>query len=107
MRETFEADRLAAGLMDLGRLSGTQAEVNWAAACLAREADNGIAERRAIMSSAFEALVRRNLGVIYPRLWGLPLEQIRAKLKEVFEAEPPEPAAQVDQSVGDAAAKAA
>ncbi len=91
LRSIFEADRLAAGLMDLARLSGTQAEVNWAAACLAREADHGSEDRRAIMASAFEALVRRNLGVIYPRLWGLPLPQIRAKLKEVFDAAPPAP----------------
>ncbi len=96
MRDVFEADRLAAGLMDLARLSGTQAEVNWAAACLTREADHGTAERRAIMSSAFEALARRNLGVIYPRLWELPLQDIRARLKNVFEADPPAPAAKSD-----------
>ena len=71
--------------MDLARMSGTQAEINWAAACLARESTYGTAGRRNIMMSAFDALVRRHLGVIYPRLWDMPLNEIRAKLREVFE----------------------
>jgi hypothetical protein len=85
LREQFSPKRLAGGLMDLAQLSGTQAEVNWAAACLAKESAYGTAQRRKIMLSAFDALVRRHLGVIYPRLWGLPLNEIRAKLKGVFE----------------------
>ena len=90
-RDLFEADILAAGLMDFARLSGTQAEVNWAAACLARESEHGPEERRAIMASAFEALVKRHLGVIYPRLWSQPLQDIRARLKFVFDADPTGP----------------
>ncbi|MXQ06649.1 hypothetical protein GQ651_02195 [Alphaproteobacteria bacterium GH1-50] len=90
-RLLFEDDILAAGLMDLARLSGTQAEVNWAAACLAREAQHGSEERQAIMASAFDALVKRHLGVIYPRLWHQPLQDIRARLKSVFDADPTGP----------------
>ena len=75
--------------MDLARLSGTQAEINWAAACLAKESAFGTAVRRNIMLSAFDALVRRHLGVIYPRIWDLPLNDIRAKLKGVFENSQP------------------
>lgn len=84
LRDQVETDRLAAGLMDLARLSGTQAEVNWAAATLAREAAIGSDDRRAILKSAFEALVRRHLGVIYPRIWELPIDEIRAHLSEAF-----------------------
>ena len=40
------------------------------------------------MLSAFDGLVRRNLGVIYPRLWDMPLNEIRSKLKDVFESTP-------------------
>lgn len=95
LREEVEPDRLAAGLMDLARMSGTQAEVNWAAACLARESAFGTPGRRQIMLSAFDGLVRRNLGVIYPRLWDMPLNEIRSKLKDVFESTP------ADADVGD------
>ena len=56
LREEVEPDRLAAGLMDLARMSGTQAEVNWAASCLARESAFGTAARRQIMLSAFDAV---------------------------------------------------
>ena len=84
LRARIATDRLAAGLLDLARLSGTQADVNMAAAVLAHEMTLGDAARRATLQSAFDALVRRHLGVIYPRMWPLELDQIRALLGEVF-----------------------
>ena len=85
LRDHIDAGRLAAGLMDLARLSGTQADVNWAAATLAVEAGIGNAERRATLQDAFDTLVRRHLGVIYPRIWQIPLDAIRARLADTFE----------------------
>ncbi|MGI9393941.1 MAG: hypothetical protein ACR2OY_04785 [Boseongicola sp.] len=84
LRSKIESDRLAAGLMDLARLSGTQSEVNWAAATLAREIDESSAEERNVLLSAFDALVRRNLTVIYPRLWNMDLQDIRVLLRATF-----------------------
>ncbi|MEK6216951.1 MAG: hypothetical protein N2B03_06990 [Boseongicola sp.] len=84
LRSIVEPDRFASGLMDLARLSGTQAEVNWAAATLARALDESSAEAYAVMQSAFDALVRRNLSVIYPRLWGMELKDIRERLRGTF-----------------------
>lgn len=84
LRSQVEPDRFAAGLMDLARLSGTQAEVNWAAATLARALDESSAEAYAVFQSAFDALVRRNLSVIYPRLWDMELKDIRARLRGTF-----------------------
>ena len=84
LRSHIEADRLAAGLMDLARLSGSQAEVNLAAATLAREIDECGTAAHEVLQSAFDALVRRNLTVLYPRLWHLDLRDIRARLRETF-----------------------
>ncbi|MGI9389680.1 MAG: hypothetical protein ACR2O1_06455 [Boseongicola sp.] len=84
LRLQIEPDRFAAGLMDLARLSGTQVEVNWAAATLAREVDESSAEVHNVYQSAFDALVRRNLTVIYPRLWDMDLKDIRALLRGTF-----------------------
>ncbi len=84
LRARIEPDRLAAGLMDLARLSGTQAEVNWAAAMLANEVEECSAEARNVLQSAFDAIVCRNLTVIYPRLWAMDLEEIRAFLRGTF-----------------------
>ncbi len=84
LRSRIEPDRLAAGLMDLARLSGTQSEVNWAAATLAREIDESSVEAHNVLQSAFDALVRRNLTVIYPRLWNMDLKDIRALLRGTF-----------------------
>ena len=85
LREHIDAERLSAGLMDLARLSGTQADVNWAAATLIKEGELASGARREIYRDAFDALVRRHLGVIYPRLWHIPLDQIRAHLADTFE----------------------
>ncbi|NNJ67847.1 MAG: hypothetical protein HKP54_07385 [Boseongicola sp.] len=85
LREHVDAKRLSAGLMDLARLSGTQADVNWAAATLLKEGTLVTGERRMVYRDAFDALVRRHLGVIYPRLWHIPLDQIRANLADTFE----------------------
>ncbi|MDJ1017275.1 MAG: hypothetical protein QNJ35_12240 [Paracoccaceae bacterium] len=89
MRSIVEPDRLAAGLMDLARLSGTQAEVNWAAATLARESRFGALERQDVLASAFEALVRRHLGVLYPRVWRMPLAEVRSLLAPLFSNDKP------------------
>ncbi len=85
LRDHIDDERLGSGLIDLARLSGTQADVNWAAATLAREAGIGSEARKAQMQNAFDTLVRRHLGVIYPRLWQLPLYAIRALLADTFE----------------------
>ncbi len=84
LRDQIEPDLLAAGLMDLARLSGTQAEVNWAAATLANEVEESSAEARNVLQSAFDAIVCRNLTVIYPRLWAMDLEEIRGFLRGTF-----------------------
>jgi|GEM_PF-1744010 len=85
LRAHVDADRLAAGLMDLARLSGTQADVNLAATTLVKEVELASGGDREIYQNAFDTLVRRHLGVIYPRLWHIPLDQIRAKLGDTFE----------------------
>lgn len=85
LREHVDAQRLATALTDLARLSGTQADVNWAAATLLKEGTLVTGERRGVYRDAFDALVRRHLGVIYPRLWHIPLDQIRANLADTFE----------------------
>jgi hypothetical protein len=84
LRERMATDRFAAGLMDLARLSGTQADVNTAASVLAREMGIGSEHRRKTLQSAFDALVRRHLGVIYPRFWSIGLEDIRALLRGTY-----------------------
>ena len=84
LRDHVDYERLATGLLDLARLSGTQADVNWAAATLAQEANHGDEARQQVLQTAFDTLVRRHLGVIYPRLWHIPLEDIRALLAETF-----------------------
>lgn len=76
----FSADRLATGLKDLAQLSGTQAEVNWAAATIASELDRREGEDAAPFRAAFDAIATGTLGVIYPRLWNEPLEAIRSRL---------------------------
>ncbi|SMX24796.1 hypothetical protein [Boseongicola aestuarii] len=85
LRDHVDAARLAAGLTDLARLSGTQADVNWAAATLLKEGTLVTGDRRDVYRDAFDTLVRRHLGVIYPRLWHIPLDQIRANLADTFE----------------------
>ncbi|NNL18376.1 MAG: hypothetical protein HKP37_06510 [Boseongicola sp.] len=85
LREHVDAKRLAEGLMDLARLSGTQADVNWAASTLLKECEQASGEQLEIYRDAFDGLVRRHLGVIYPRLWHIPLDQIRAKLGDTFD----------------------
>jgi hypothetical protein len=85
VRARMDSSRFAQGLIDLGRLSGTQAEVNWAAATLAREAGKGSEDHRKVVQAAFDAIVRRNLTVIYPRLWDMDLDDIRLRLRDVFE----------------------
>ena len=72
------------GLLDLARLSSTQAEVNWAAALLMKLRDEASADRAVIYDAALHRLVRRHLGVIYPRFWHVDLPEIRALLSEVF-----------------------
>ena len=85
LRDHVDVERLSNGLLDLARLSGTQADVNWAAATLALESTFGDKARRNALQTAFDTLVRRHLGVIYPRLWHIPLEDIRGLLAETFE----------------------
>ena len=84
LRAHVDAKRLSEGLMDLARLSGTQADVNWAASVLLKEIEQSSAESQDVYRNAFDALVRRHLGVIYPRLWHIPLDQIRARLGDTF-----------------------
>ncbi len=84
LRGRIEPDRLAAGLMDFARNSGTQAEVNWAAATLANEMEECSLDARNVLQSAFDAIVCRNLTVIYPRLWAMDLEEIRGFLRGTF-----------------------
>ncbi len=84
LRGAMETDRFAAGLMDIASLSGTQSETNWAISTLADEIDVATGEAHNILQSALDALVRRNLTVIYPRLWSRDLEAIRACLREAF-----------------------
>ncbi|QMU59605.1 MAG: hypothetical protein GKR98_16310 [Boseongicola sp.] len=85
MREHIDTARFGGALMDMARMSGTQSEVNWAAAILDHESQFGSEERRATIQSAFDALVRRNLTVIYPRIWNDELQNIRARLAETFQ----------------------
>ncbi|WP_299753011.1 hypothetical protein [uncultured Boseongicola sp.] len=85
LREHIDADRLSAALLDLARLSGTQADVNWAAATLIKERELASGARRDTYRDAFDSLVRRHLGVIYPRLWHISLDNIRAQLADTFE----------------------
>ena len=85
LRNHMDAERFGTALIDLSRLSGTQADVNWAAATLAKEAALASGEDKDILQAAFDTLVRRHLGVIYPRIWHLPLYAIRALLADTFE----------------------
>ena len=102
LREAVDTRRFAGGLMDLARLAGTQAEVNWAASVLDREARIGGEARRNVLLSAFDGLVRQHLTVIYPRLWGDSPETIRASLSQSFarsaaEESPPERSARASR----------
>lgn len=84
LRDRVPADRLAGGLMALARSSATQAEVNIVANELAAEMSLGDDARKAVMQSAFDAIVKQELTVIYPRLWSIGLDEIRDLLSETF-----------------------
>lgn len=105
--EVMDTQTFANGLLDLARLSSTQAEVNWAAALLMQQRDSTEGDAARIYGAALHRLVRRHMGVIYPRFWHVDLADIRNLLSDVYarigEAEPrgirktrlaqPEPAA--------------
>lgn len=92
VRAAMDTQTFANGLLDLARLSSTQAEVNWAAALLMQQRDASYGDAARIYGAALHRLVRRHMGVIYPRFWHVELPEIRNLLSDVYarigEAEP-------------------
>lgn len=104
------ADRLAVAIRDLALMSGTQAEVNWAAATLATEADRRGADERPPFQAAFDALALGALGMIYPALWDEPIDRIRQRLAEAYaraEGRKPEPPERIISRGGQIISRAA
>ena len=83
-RAQVDISSLAGGLMDLARSSATQAEVNWATAVLANEAEFAKDGDKRVLLSAFDSLIQRDLSVIYPRIWDREVDSIRDLLRETF-----------------------
>ncbi len=90
-RHLMDAELFATALLDLATQSATPADANWAASALAVELDmldNDDADTRMVLRDTLLLLIRQTLTVVYPRMWAIQEEAVRALLQEAAEALP-------------------
>lgn len=87
-RDLYDPDMLASSMLDLATMSATQAEVNRMADALAGEI-RAIGENAPIaLKDTLLMLIRNEMTVLYPRLWTISDDAIRAFVREAREALP-------------------
>lgn len=87
-RELYDPDLLASAMLDLATMSATQAEVNRMADALAGEI-RAIGENAPIaLKDTLLMLIRNEMTVLYPRLWTISDDAIRAFVREARDALP-------------------
>lgn len=88
VRSLMDTELFASALLDLATQSATAADANWAAAALAAEMENADDGNRIILHDTLLLLIRQSLTIVYPRMWPIEEEAVRALLREAAEALP-------------------
>jgi len=88
-RDLYDAELYASAMLDLATLSATQAEVNRVADALAGEirAIGADAAPLALKDTLFQ-LIRHEMKVLYPALWTISDDAVRAVIKDACDALP-------------------
>ncbi len=87
-RELYDAELYASAILDLATMSATQAEVNRMADALAGEIRLLGAEAPVALKDTLLMLIRNEMTVLYPRLWTISDDAIRAFIREACDALP-------------------
>lgn len=88
-RALYDADIFASAMLDLATMSATQAEVNRMADALAGEIRSIGADAAPVaLKDTLFMLIRNEMTVLYPQLWTISDDAIRAVIREACDALP-------------------
>ena len=88
VRDLYDPDLFASGMLDLATMSATQAEVNRMADALAGEIKAIGGGAPVALRDTLLMLIRNEMTVLYPRLWTISDEAIRGLIREARDAVP-------------------
>lgn len=87
-RTLYDPELFASGVLDLATMSATQAEVNRMADALAGEIREIGVEAPLALKDTLYMLIRNEMTVLYPNLWTISDEAIRAFIREACDVLP-------------------